>query len=105
MKAIEWANKFNAAPGGDELAVVIEEFLQETNNLLKQRLGKDFRLSRSTPSVMVAVLREQRQKWMAITKHCKIVNMEIFDTIIEIGFPEFLKLEKSLEQIKKPVLV
>ena len=105
MKSAAWAQKINGVAAG-EIPAVFQEYAEETRQLIAERTKgsgvfgeKENEKVDTRPSVIDGVLREQRQKWMAICRQTRSLTTQMFDNDI-VGFfmPEVVASQKKWQE-------
>jgi len=87
MKAYEWASKFSSATTDEEKSLVWDEFGKETAELIALRTKG----TKDEQKLMVseAAVREQRQKFRAMTGRVEGLTDEQFDQMLDKSCPEY----------------
>jgi hypothetical protein len=98
MKAVEWAEKFNAAVASDQWPAVLEEYGKETAELVALRSkSSDFK---TKLSAMTGAVNEQRNKFRAVIGRVYGLTPEHFEALLPTHAKEYLDLKDKAE--KKP---
>jgi hypothetical protein len=85
MRANEWVNKIK---NSEEITGIISEFFRETEELVKQRTKNSN--SQTTGAARMGALREQEQKWGAISRQLTWNKNPFYETL-QMYCPELYK--------------
>lgn len=98
MKAVEWADKFNAGVSSDEWAAILEEYGKETADLIALRSkNSDFK---TKLSAMHGAVNEQRNKFRAVVGKVPNLAPERFEELLPLHAKEYVELKAKAD--KKP---
>jgi len=71
MKAKDYAQRYKTNPTDETLIDIVQEMIMETKTLAEQR-------KITTESAMIAIIRQQDEKWKAFCRLCSGVNPKFF---------------------------
>jgi len=98
MKAVEWADKFNAGVSSDEWVSILEEYGKETADLIALRSkNSDFK---TKLSAMHGAVNEQRNKFRAVVGKVPNLAPERFEELLPVHAKEYVDLKAKAD--KKP---
>lgn len=91
MKAVEWAGKFQAATTDEEVALVLEEYGQETADLIALRSKSS--VDKSRLSAMEGAVGEQRNKFRAVVGKVPTLTPDKFEALLDTHAKEYVTLK------------